>query len=202
MKYTYLLLLQLALLLFYSQLSYSQITFGVKSGMNIATTKDLTAIPKNRIAWYAGVVSIIPLQNKFFLQSELLYSSKGHRSPNEIGRSNITLRVNYINLPIMVGYKIDRKTSLLIGPELGYLINAKLKIADVREPISVSKNYAPNVDLGMDIAVNYKLKKNFSVGVCYCYGFKLLYYIDNAGVRHDEIKGGNRVFQIGLNYSL
>ena len=34
-----------------SYLSYCQISFGVKSGINIATTKDIITFPKNRIGW-------------------------------------------------------------------------------------------------------------------------------------------------------
>lgn len=44
-------------ILIFSTFSYSQVTFGVKSGINIATTKDLITFPKNRLGWYGGGLS-------------------------------------------------------------------------------------------------------------------------------------------------
>ncbi len=45
---------------------YSQVSFGVKSGINIATTKDLIAYPKNRVGWYARAFAKIPIHKKYF----------------------------------------------------------------------------------------------------------------------------------------
>ena len=179
-------------------LSYSQVSLGVKSGINIATTKDLIAYPKNRIGWYAGGFATIPLHKKFFLQTELLYSSKG----DGVNQSNIPktiLKFNYLNVPILFGYNIDHRTSLVFGPEFGYRTSSHM-LYDNNENFNVTKNYSPRVDAGLDIGLNYNVIKNIGIEVRYNYGFKILYYIDGAGVRHTETKGANRVFQIGLNY--
>ena len=44
--------------------TYGQIGFGVKSGMNIATTKGIIEFPKNKVGWYGGGFVIIPVSNK------------------------------------------------------------------------------------------------------------------------------------------
>ncbi len=178
-------------------LGYNQVGFGVKSGINIATTKDLIEFPKNRIGWYAGVAAVIPL-HKFFLQPELLFSSKGN-GVDQINLSETVLKFNYLTVPILFGYKIDRKTSLLFGPEFGYLISAAM-IYGNNENLDVSKNYSPKFDAGLDIGLKYNIIKNISIEVRYNYGFKILYYTDYGGVVHNESKGANRVFQIGLAY--
>lgn len=181
--------------------SYGQVGFGIKSGMNIATTKDFTAFPKNRIGWYGGGFILVPIHKRLFLQTELLYSSKGQRTEKIIGASDKSvLRLNYLNVPILLGYKIDYKTSLLLGPEIGYLTSAQLKYYS--EFIDVSKNYPSKFDAGLDVGINYKLLKNIGVEIRYSYGFKTMYYEDAAGVRHSESKGANRAFQIGILYPL
>lgn len=188
-------------LLLIGYICFSQVSFGVKSGINISTTKDLIAYPKNRLGWYAGGVAKIAISKKFFLQPELLYSAKGYRSDNQVGTSVIVTRFNYLNMPLLVSYKIDHKTSIFLGPELGYLTSVHIIIAETQN-LNVSKNYPSKFDVGLDLGLNYKLTKNLGVEVRYNYGFNTLYYIDGAGVRHSEYKGGNRVFQIGFNYLL
>ena len=177
---------------------YSQVNFGIKSGINIATTKDLIAFPKNRIGWYAGGFAAIPLQKKFFLQPELLYSSKGN-GEKEYAALKTVFSFNYLNVPILFGYNIDNKTSLVFGPEFGYLTSAHMIFSD-NDNENVSKSYSPKFDAGLDIGLNYSMFKNIGIEVRYNYGFRILYYIDGAGVSHTENKAGNRVFQIGANY--
>lgn len=109
------------------------------------------------------------------------------------------LKFNYLNVPILLGYNIDHRTSLVFGLEFGYLTSSHM-IYNNNENFNVTKNYLPRFDAGLDIGLNYNVIKNIGIEVRYNYGFKILYYIDGAGVRHTEIKGANRIFQIGVNY--
>lgn len=179
--------------------SYSQISFGVKSGVNIATTKNLIAFPENRLGWYNGVYSRITITRKTFIQPEILYSSKGRRTQNNFNNSKTALRLNYLSIPLMLGYEIDNKTSLLLGPEFGYLTSAHLLFSN-KENLNVSNNYPPKYDVGLGVGLNYHLFKRTGFEVRYIYGFNTLYSVDAAGTRYTDIKGGNRVFQIGFNY--
>lgn len=188
-------------LLLIGSICYSQVSFGVKSGINIATTRDLIAYPRNRLGWYAGGLAKIPIHKKFFLQPELLYSTKGNRSYNQIGTSKIVTRINYLNVPILLGFKIDKKSSLVFGPELGYLTSVHLDYSEGGN-IDVTKNFPPRLDIGLDVGLNYKITYNISFELRYNYGFKTLYSVDAAGNRYSENKGANRVFQIGFNYVL
>jgi hypothetical protein len=167
--------------------------------MNIATTKDLIEFPKNRIGWYVGGSANISIHKKFFLQPELLYSTEGHKSYGLQGNSKMVLRLNYINVPILLGYDIDRKTQIVFGPSFGYLASVYI-VYDNNENFNISKNYSPKFDAGLDIGLNYNIIKKIGIEVRYNYGFKLLYYIDGAGIAHKEAKGANRVFQIGFKY--
>lgn len=195
----------LSLLLFLiAQLGFDQISFGIKSGINIATVKDIIAFPKNRIGWYGGGFAAIPLHKKFSLELEALYSSKGYgvNQTNPLGAPNAVYRLNYLNLPVLLEYKIDRRTNAFFGPELGYLIMAR-EVYSTIDNFNVSNSYPPKIDVGLDIGLNYKIIKKASIEVRYNYGFNMLYDVDAAGNRHgDGINGANRVFQIGVNYIL
>jgi hypothetical protein len=178
---------------------YSQVSFGAKSGINIATTKGLIANPKNRLGWFAGGFASIPVNKKFFLQPELHYSSKGHRTIHQDGGdSKSVTRLNYLNMPILAGYKIDYKTSFFFGPEIGYLLSAQMKYSS--KFMNVLKNYPPKFDISLAIGVDYTIINNIGIGARYNFGFNTLYSVDAVGNRYSDNKGGNRVFQIGLNY--
>jgi hypothetical protein len=111
-----------------SAVCYSQVDFGIKSGMNIAITDDLIEFPENRIGWYVGGQLFIPIDRRFFIQTEILYSTKGQRTKKIVGAQDKSVtRLNYLNVPLFLGYCIDKKTSLLIGPELGWLTSSQLK---------------------------------------------------------------------------
>lgn len=191
--------LSLLLFLFCLNLSYGQVSLGIKSGINIATTNDLIANSKNRLGWYGGVLTVMPVYKKFFLQPELNFSTKGYAAHNDIDDSKTVLRLNYLNVPTLLGYKIDNRTSLLIGTEFGYMTSAHLMFLN-KENFNVSKNYPSKFDVGLDFGLNYRSTKDIGVELRYNYGFKTLYYIDAAGIRRSENRGGNRVFQIGVNY--
>ena len=179
--------------------SFGQVSFGIKSGINIATTNGLIAYPENRIGWYAGGIAVISLNKKLFLQPELLYSSKGDKSDNNNQTITMVTRLNYLNAPLLFGYKINNKLFLLFGPELGYLISAHIVFAN--NNIATTKSYPPKFDISLDLGVNYMFTKNIGIEVRYAYGFNTLYSINvPTGNRYVETNGANRVFQIGLNY--
>lgn len=184
---------------FFTVVSFGQINISVRAGGNIATTKSLIAFPKNRLGWYSGLIFKIPIQKKLFIQPELLYSSKGYKSNDQFGSIYQTVRLNYLNLPVLLNYHFDEKTSIAFGPEFGYLLSAQLVI-DRENNFNVTKQYPPKFDVGASMGLQYKLIKNTSIEIRYNYGFNTLYSTDAIGNRYTEKKGANRVFQIGFNY--
>lgn len=179
-------------------LGYSQVSFGIKSGINIATTKDLITFPKNRMGWYIGGLSHISLQNKFFLQSELLFSSKGYRYNDLSDGKFVTMRLNYLDIPILLGYEIDRKTKIVSGLEFGYLMKAINYFN--KENIDATNSFPQRFELDLDIGASYNIKEYLGIEIRYNYGFKNLYQTDEVGLPRGEFKGANRVFQIGIYY--
>lgn len=181
-------------------LSYSQVSFGVKSGINIATTKDLITFPKNRLGWYAGGSSHIPIHKKLFLQPELLFSSKGYKYKDLSGGETAAMRLNYLTVPILVGYKIDHKTKFFLGPELGYLVKAINYFN--KENINATNSFPKKFDVGLAIGVGYDITKYLGAEIRYVYGFKRFYQTDAVGIQRGESLAGNRVFQTGVYYIL
>jgi outer membrane immunogenic protein len=180
--------------------SFGQTTIGIRAGLNVANTNNLYAFTKNRAGLYGGVTAQIPVHKRLSFQPEFIYSAKGDRVDRtyDIGgyKSN---RFNYLNMPVLLNYRFDKKTAFLIGPEFGYLLSVKAVLIG-GTPIDFTKQYLPKFDLAASIGVEYRIINNFSIETRYNYGFNRIYYIDGAGIRHTDTKGANRVFQIGIKY--
>lgn len=184
-------------------LSHGQVKVGIKSGANISTITRLYRDPKNKLGWYAGVAFIIPIDRNVSLQSEILFSSKGvsviPTVPPSYESSKNKLQFNYVNLPILISYGIDKRTKLVIGPELGYLLSVRH-----RNQTTVFKSdfyYPKKFDIGIVIGAGYLLIKRCKIELRYSYGFKTMHYRDITGTYTRE-GGANRTFEIGLNYLL
>lgn len=186
------------LFLIISHSSYSQLNFGLRSGLNISTTKGIITYPKNRLGLYAGALAKISFKNKFLFQTELLYSSKGYKYLDLSTKKNASMRFNYLNLPILFGYEIDDKTKVIAGVDFGYLASAINFINEER--INTSASFPTKIDAGVCVGVNYNIYKLFGAEIRYNFGFKNIYQTDGFGVRRNEANGGNRVFQIGCYY--
>lgn len=181
-------------------LSYGQITFGIKSGANFSNT---TLDPQYKIktGYNAGLVSEIELHQKIFLKPELIYSLKGSRTPATPFNGKGNFHFHYFNLPVLIGFQPVNKIAILIGPELGYLINATSKFdGKTHDRTFLFEKW----DLGATLGAAYKFTSKLSADARYIYGFGLLMkgpVSDNTGkVVEETYFGANRVFQVNLNY--
>lgn len=200
MKNVYLLILASLI----STFCFSQIEFGVKGGLNLATVRYInTENSKARLGWNTGIMVQVPLNQDLFVQPELLYSSKGF-GYNAIGFGNKgSVRLNYIAVPILVGFRPFNKTSFLVGPEFGFLRKAVSRSQDITTDIS---NSFRNFDLGIDLGVEYNINNSFGLDFRYNYGFKNLVNVvftdQNGNITGQGKNGANRVFQVGIHYWL
>lgn len=102
--------------------SFAQVRFGLKAGGNLANIDGFDK-SKMKLGLSAGPALQVKLANVFFLQTELLYSIKGSSS-DSLQSSDAKLDLNYINLPILVGYRLAPNFSVKLGPEIGRLLSA------------------------------------------------------------------------------
>jgi hypothetical protein len=195
MKQTITLLLFLQIGIF----SHSQIIFGAKSGVNIATTKDLIAFPKNRVGWYGGLTSQISFNKKWSIQPEIIYSSKGYSYVDLYDDKRSSMRLNYLNVPILVGYKVFNKAKILGGAEVGYLLAARNIIGS--NNLYATSSFPVRFDIGLVFGLQFDFNNLISAEARYIHGLNTFYQTDVAGVRKSENWAANRVFQFGLIYS-
>lgn len=78
----------------------------------------------NKLGFHGGMFLRYDLSKKFDLQFELRYAQKGSRPTNKDG-SDVRVRLNYVEMPLMLIYEIAENIEVEFGFSGGYLISYK-----------------------------------------------------------------------------
>lgn len=180
--------------------------FGIKAGVNIANfTGDTGSLGSlsSRMGFAGGVFAEVNLGSKFTLQPELLYSSQGTKSQMVVNidgtNYDVTtkIKISYINIPIMVKYYPDKKFSLELGPQIGFLTSANADVSVLGSTVGVDvKDTFESIDIGMNVGAGYDFTKNISAGFRYNLGLANIAKTSPG----DNSKIHNSVISISLAY--
>lgn len=182
----------------------AQLEGGFKAGLNINTVRYRDADPNSAsIGYHAGAFMHIRLsESDLFLRPEVQYSLKGYRTPVTGANGQITSRLHYITLPVLLIAPIGTKFITMAGPEFGYLFKAVEKYKTVNNDITGRYQH---FDWGLDIGAGYYITPQLGLEIRYNYGFRGLtkgIMVDQNGTPIGTNRdGANRVFQAGLFYS-
>ncbi len=95
--------------------------FGAKAGINLANLRGNGETTNSRTSIHFGLVAEYKLNEQFAIQPELLYSGQGAKERGTLMGTDIkvTLKFDYLNLPVMFKYYVTEGFSLQAGPQLG-----------------------------------------------------------------------------------
>lgn len=167
-----------------------QLSFGVKGGLNLARLTDIDH-GKTRTSVFAGGFVNIGLDKSLSIQPELLYSGQGGKTDGYGIFSGSTTKLGYINIPVMVQYRLVPEFYLEAGPQLGFLGGAKVKSGKVT--VDVKDDYK-SVDFGLGFGLGYQFPVGVGIGARYMFGLSNVADVDN-------IDHKNSVAQIGVFYT-
>ncbi len=109
-----------------------KIKIGIKAGGNLMTLGKITYFGQEFDSSYkpgftAGIFSEIPLGAKFMLVPEVNYSQKGADVEGSISgfKGKVETRINYLDVPIAVSYRIAPNFAIFAGPQVSFLLNQK-----------------------------------------------------------------------------
>jgi hypothetical protein len=177
------LLLAVVTVLGFTNVNAQEIKFGAKGGLNFASisgdnTKGIDAVT----SFNFGVLSEIPISDKFSFQPELMYSGQGYSFNDN------TIALSYLNIPLMGKYYLTKGLSIEAGPQIGFLLSAKNEKTDVKDSFNT-------FDFGVNFGLGYKLDNGLNFGVRYNLGLTDINNLDNS-----SIENKNGVFQISVGY--
>lgn len=188
-----------------------KVKLGVKAGLNIASlTFDESELNSSgKTGFTAGVMVEIPMAKNFSLQPELLYSQQGTKvsfSDPDVTNSNYksTIKLNYLNIPVMLKYYVLKGLSVQAGPQIGILLKANNKYQDNflgyenHDSLNI-KEYSSGIDTSVNFGLGYQFKDKFYTDLRYNISYSNVfkesdvnYFINN------DMK--NRVFQVTIGY--
>jgi len=179
-----------------------EIKFGAKAGVNFATvTGDDTEGVKGRTSLHVGALSEFVISDKFSIQPELLYSAQGAKY-EEVGFKE-TIKLDYLNLPIIAKFYVADGFSLEAGPQVGFLLSAKGKVEAEGDSVEVDiKDFVKGIDFGLNFGVGYKLPSGINFGARYILGLSNINESDSFDPDFNvgDVKNQNGVFQLSIGY--
>lgn len=173
------------------------ITIGAKSGLNFAgiTGENADELrPSGRTSIHIGGTLEVEIFDSFSIQAELLYSGQGYSV--ELGGGDYKVKLDYINLPLLLRYHVEDDLFVEVGPQVGFLISAKSFYSPPDSPdINTDIRDMMNVtDIGLNLGVGYKLDSGLNFGIRYSRG------ITNTYDGLDGFK--NSVLQLSVGFNL
>lgn len=164
-------------------------SFGVKGGLNIAKLTN-TDRSKPRTSAFIGLFTNIAFDKKLSIQPELAYSGQGTKYEDFFNIKSTT-KLGYINIPVMVQYRLVPEFYLEAGPQFGFLTSAKLKTGNLELDV---KDQHKSVDFGLGFGLGYQFPIGVGIGARYMFGLSNAF--DLGDIVHK-----NSVAQVGVFYT-
>ncbi|MDO6433483.1 porin family protein [Flavitalea sp. BT771] len=199
----------------------AQVQLGVKGGLNISemltsgnpitlvegNAQNMRYFPNTTV--HGGVFLSLPLGKKWVFQPELVYSSQGATARPEkdyLVSATEDYRLGYLNLPLLIKYKLPVGFFVETGPQVGFLLSAKTNetmVGDVNTVRYNIKNQLKSTDLSWTLGAGYCSPFNVGFDVRYNLGLSNINQATAEGLANAPIPNGtikNSVVQIGVFY--
>jgi len=174
--------------------------FGVKGGLNMSNLYTDDADDENVLFGFnAGVYATLPVSDFVAIQPELLFTTRGSKLEynNALAQGNVKLKLNYIELPLLVRVNVTKNFNIHAGGYASYLVSAKstgdgdFEFEDQYDTDDFNK-FDAGIAAGIGVDFN-----PISVGLRYNYG---LTTIEKDGDDSSDLKNSN--LSLYLSYKL
>ena len=181
------------------------VKISAKLGLNVSSISGDATNVESAVSIHGGLVVEIPIDEKFSIQPELLFSIQGAKSDGvmeiegDLYNVDERLILSYINVPVMVKYYITPKFGVHAGPQFGFLVSAKDKI-EFNDGAGVAG------DETVDVKDSFKtIDASFGLGLSYDFTEKIFAETRfNIGLSNisdvETVDLQNNVFQISVGY--
>jgi hypothetical protein len=188
------LIISIVAILLTSFVNAQNMKFGVKGGLNLASISDAEG-SSMRIGAHAGGYLEFKLTEKFAIQPEFLYSMQGVNEEYDFGVTKLEAetQIDYLTIPVMLKLYPTKMFNIQVGPQIGLLVNDKVKLSSGGNSQSFTKTEFNKTDLGLNFGIGVDLPTGLNFYGRYSLGLSKLVDED------DSFK--NRVIQIGLGYT-
>ena len=191
---------------------------GAKAGVNFSSISgDTSGDFSGLTSFHIGGLVEIPINEKFSIQPEILYSMQGAAGEYYVipfggfgTKYETNLKLDYINIPIMAKYYVIEGLSLEAGPQFGILVSAKEEGKLIEQGSGESETFDRDVkenynslDVAFGLGAAYRLNNGIFFSARYLIGISQILNNDNVDTRFylSDFNQRNNVFQLSVGYS-
>lgn len=137
--------------------------YGLKAGANFAELWGADALPESdrKLGYSFGLYAAFKLRPGLKLQTELIWSLQGEKSPSS-GR----YKISYLNVPVLLKWESGRWHTAL-GPQLGFLTISMTQTV----PAELRLEEFERIDLSAQAEIGYRVAADWSLSLRYGQGF-------------------------------
>ena len=181
----------------YDMDSREDLKIGIKAGANYSNVYSESGddfVADGKVGFAGGIFVSIPLSQLVGIQPELMYSQKGFKTEGTFLDGKLT--TNYLDVPVHLQIKPSPNVSLLVGPQLSYLLSTKYELngfsAIDEENFDDNNN---RVNLGLSAGVDFTVE-NFLISARGSWDLSEV----NKDNTTSDINYKNHLFQLTLGY--
>jgi hypothetical protein len=183
--------------------AHAQFKFGVKAGANFSNVNgsDLSGT-STLVGFNGGIFFDLPLAKHLSLQPEVLYSGQGFKATETVSTTTYTgtFTENYINIPVLLKYRFPMGLFIETGPQVGFLMTAKLKVSGASAD---NKSAYNSTDFDWAVGAGFHIPTTkLAVDARYNFGLANIANNNNNSWGSSSTSFKNGVFQLGLMYTL
>ncbi len=163
LKHIYILFLLIPCLII-SQNKPAIFTFKPTLGLNGCQIHGDNAAGYNKLGLHGGILINSYFTDKLSLDLGIVFTQKGARKNQDPKNGDYTffrVNLNYIEIPLLLNYKLNKHYFLTIGPSLAYLINytEDTEVGNWNGVYPFNDfEYAVNIGLGRDLYKNFLIE--------------------------------------------
>lgn len=168
---------------------------GILGGMNLASTGGDSENTSMKPAYHIGIQWSNDNLKNFGYSVDATYSKQGANGDPRV-LTNFNINNNYINIASLVGYQINNRLQLRMGPQMGVLINGRIKWEDQLDEDTT--DYLSFLNFSAVAELAYELLPKLVLYIRYGHGISSNVSNSNPNVGRFP----SRVFQLGSAITL
>jgi hypothetical protein len=150
------------LLLALSTFSFAQtFSFGPKAGLNVSNYSGGDINSDAKVGYHLGGILNFGFGEFFSVQPEVLFSTQGAKVENAGSKKDF--KINYLNIPVMLKFRIASGFYIEGGPQAGFRLTESI-------PDQTINNFAKGLDLSAGAGLGYQSEAGIGLGLRYMAG--------------------------------
>lgn len=186
----------LLLLTFLCGLTAAQAQIGLRAGLGSANFSNgdaqraFTSITGLHLGAYYG----FPVTEKLTVEPGLFYSGKGYKTVPMGSTTEITEKLGYLDVPVLLRYTVYPSFNVFAGPQAGFLLSRTRTTGSLKDT-----NMEPvgGYEIGGVLGLGYSLSSGVNVQLSYDFGLVPFNYYSPPSP-----KVNNTVVKFSLGYTL